>query len=83
MGQNVSCGPLAADVTTWRIQEGQLTPMTENTKATTFPLRLPKSTRLQAVDLAQREGLSLNQFIALAVAEKITRLEAAQEKEQP
>ena len=57
--------------------------MTENTKATTFPLRLPKSTRLQAVELAQREGLSLNQFIALAVAEKITRLEAAQEKERP
>ena len=41
----------------------------------TFPLRLPVSTRLQADELARREGLSLNQFISLAVAEKVTRLE--------
>ncbi|WP_109489261.1 hypothetical protein [Occallatibacter savannae] len=40
-----------------------------------FPLRLPFSTRRQAIEIAQREGLSLNQFISLAVAEKITRLE--------
>jgi hypothetical protein len=40
-----------------------------------FPLRLPVSTRITAHDLAAREGLSLNQFIALAVAEKIVRLE--------
>lgn len=33
--------------------------------------------RVQANDLAHREGLSLNQFISLAVAEKITRLEQA------
>jgi hypothetical protein len=31
--------------------------------------------RRQAIDIAQKEGLSLNQFISLAVAEKITRLE--------
>jgi hypothetical protein len=31
--------------------------------------------RKQANDVAHREGLSLNQFIGLAVAEKITRLE--------
>ena len=31
--------------------------------------------RRQAIEIAQREGLSLNQFISLAVAEKITRLE--------
>lgn len=43
----------------------------------TFPLRLPRSMRLQASEIAQREGLSLNQFITLAVAEKITRLEQA------
>jgi hypothetical protein len=40
-----------------------------------FPLRLPHSMRKQANDVAHREGLSLNQFIGLAVAEKITRLE--------
>jgi hypothetical protein len=33
--------------------------------------------RREANDLAHREGLSLNQFISLAVAEKITRLEHA------
>ena len=47
----------------------------ENNKPNSFPLRLPFSVRRQANDLAQRDGLSLNQFISLAVAEKITRLE--------
>lgn len=49
----------------------------ENKKPGCFPLRLPITMRLQANDLAHREGLSLNQFISLAVAEKITRLEHA------
>jgi len=40
-----------------------------------FPLRLSASTRQQANDLAKREGISLNHFISLAVAEKISRLE--------
>jgi hypothetical protein len=47
----------------------------ENNKPGSFPLRLPFSIRRQANDLAQKDGLSLNQFISLAVAEKITRLE--------
>lgn len=47
----------------------------ENTRPGSFPLRLPHSMRRQANDLAHREGLSLNQFISLAVAEKIARLE--------
>ncbi len=47
----------------------------ENNKPSSFPLRLPFSIRRQADDLAQKDGLSLNQFISLAVAEKITRLE--------
>jgi hypothetical protein len=47
----------------------------ENSKPGSFPLRLPFSIRRQANDLAQKDGLSLNQFISLAVAEKITRLE--------
>jgi hypothetical protein len=47
----------------------------ENNKPCSFPLRLPFSIRRQANDLAQKDGLSLNQFISLAVAEKITRLE--------
>jgi len=43
----------------------------------TFPLRLPKTVRLQAVELAQIEGISLNQFIAISVAEKLTRIESS------
>jgi hypothetical protein len=39
-----------------------------------FPLRLPTSTRSQANDFASSEGISLNQFITIAVAEKIERM---------
>ena len=39
-----------------------------------FPLRLPASTRTQASEFASSEGISLNQFITLAVAEKIERM---------
>lgn len=47
----------------------------EKKRPGSFPLRLPVSMRYRATDLAHQEGLSLNQFISLAVAEKITRLE--------
>jgi len=47
----------------------------KNQRVSTFPLRLPRSTRMLANDLAAREGLSLNHFISMAVAEKIARLE--------
>ncbi len=40
-----------------------------------FPLRLPSSLKESANGLAQRDGVSLNHFISLAVAEKISRLE--------
>jgi len=39
-----------------------------------FLLRLPKSTRSKAAEIAKEEGVSLNQFITLAVAEKLIRL---------
>ncbi len=41
----------------------------------TFPLRLPSSMREVANELAHKDGVSLNHFISLAVAEKISRLE--------
>lgn len=44
-----------------------------------FPLRLPISVHGKATDFAQREGMSLNQFVTLAIAEKLTRLEQANE----
>jgi hypothetical protein len=43
-----------------------------------FPLRLPTTTRIQANELASLDGVSLNQFITIAVAEKITRLQSAE-----
>jgi len=48
--------------------------MRSKTAASTFPLRLPKSTRDEATEVAYHEGVSLNQFISLAVAEKLVRL---------
>jgi hypothetical protein len=40
-----------------------------------FLLRLPNSLREQAAQLAQEEGTSLNYFIGLALAEKISRMQ--------
>jgi hypothetical protein len=36
----------------------------------TLSLKLPNSLHEQAQELAQKEGISLNQFVTLAVAEK-------------
>lgn len=41
----------------------------------TYPLRLPKSLKEKVVKSAKRDGISVNQFIALAVAEKVSALE--------
>ena len=43
-------------------------------QSSTFPLRLPRSVREQADGLAEQDGISLNQFISLAVAEKVAIL---------
>ncbi len=40
-------------------------------KPSTFPLRLPPGIRSRVERLAQAEGISLNQFIALTLAEKL------------
>jgi hypothetical protein len=40
-----------------------------------FPLRLPVSIHAKAEDTAQSEGISLNQFITIALVEKLTRIE--------
>jgi HicB family len=40
-----------------------------------FPLRLMPSVRKVAEDVSQKEGVSLNQFINLAVAEKVAHLQ--------
>lgn len=44
-------------------------------ETTTYPLRLPKSLKEEVAKMAKRDGASLNQFISMAVAEKISALE--------
>ncbi|KMW74636.1 MULTISPECIES: hypothetical protein [Photorhabdus] len=44
-------------------------------ETSTYPLRLPKSLREEVTRVAKRDRTSVNQFIAIAVAEKISALE--------
>jgi hypothetical protein len=44
----------------------------------TYPLKLPNSVKNAAAQLAKADGVSLNQFIAAAVAEKVGTLQTAQ-----
>jgi hypothetical protein len=41
----------------------------------TYPLKLPNSVKNAAAELAKVDGVSLNQFIASAVAEKVGTLQ--------
>jgi len=45
----------------------------------TYPLKLPMSVKKAAQRLAKEDGVSLNQWIAVAVAEKIGVVETAAE----
>ena len=45
----------------------------------TYPLKLPNSVKKAAAELAKIDGVSLNQFIASAVAEKVGTLRTASE----
>jgi hypothetical protein len=45
----------------------------------TYPLKLPLSTKKAAQRLAKEDGVSLNQWIAAAVAEKVGVVETAAE----
>ncbi|MHB8679391.1 MAG: hypothetical protein ACYC7G_06620 [Rudaea sp.] len=44
-----------------------------------YPLKMPHSVKAAAARLAKADGVSLNQFIAVAVAEKVGTLETAAE----
>jgi len=60
-----------------QIQQQEMEPMPVSQKKDTvskFPLRLMPSVRRVAEDFSQKEGVSLNQFINVAVAEKLARL---------
>jgi hypothetical protein len=46
---------------------------------TAYPLKLPASVKAAATRLAKADGVSLNQFIAVAVAQKVGVVETAEE----
>jgi hypothetical protein len=52
-------------------------PEDEEMSKNTYPLKLPTSVKKAAAELAASDGVSLNQFIAAAVAEKVGSLRAA------
>jgi hypothetical protein len=43
----------------------------------TYPLRLPRSLKAAVERLSREDGTSINQFVAIAVAEKVPVLETA------
>ena len=47
------------------------------TETKTYPLRLPRSLKDAVERLSKRDGTSINQFVATAVAEKVSALETA------
>ena len=45
------------------------------TRVATFPLRLPVSMKAAIEKIAERDGTSMNQFLVVAAAEKISAME--------
>lgn len=45
------------------------------TRVATFPLRLPVSMKAALEKIAERDGTSMNQFLVIAAAEKISAME--------
>lgn len=43
---------------------------------TTYPLRLPRSLRAGVERFSKEDGISINQFVSMAVAEKLAMLQA-------
>jgi hypothetical protein len=46
-------------------------------ESSTYPLRLPRSVKAAVEKLAREEGISMNQFVATAVAEKLAVMNTA------
>ena len=46
-------------------------------QTTTYPLRLPRSLKQAVKRLSREEGTSINQFVVMAVADKISALDTA------
>lgn len=48
------------------------------TKSTVFPLRLPASLKSAVEEFSREDGSSMNQFMVLAVAEKLSAINTAE-----
>ncbi len=46
-------------------------------RTSTYPLRLPVSLKAALEKLSKQEGTSINQFVVMAVAEKVSAMNAA------
>jgi hypothetical protein len=46
-------------------------------ETTTYPLRLPRSLKDAVARMSKEDGTSINQFVAMAVAEKVSALQTA------
>lgn len=51
--------------------------MTTRTSTSTYPLRLPRSLRDAVEKLSREHGTSINQFVVMAVAEKVGAMTTA------
>ena len=47
-------------------------------QVSTYPLRLPTSLKAAVTEISREEGTSINQFVALAVAEKVSAMRTAE-----
>jgi hypothetical protein len=47
------------------------------TKTSTYPLRLPQSLKAAVEKLSREDGTSVNQFVVMAVAEKVSAITTA------
>ena len=43
-----------------------------------YPLRLPASLKAAVAEISREEGTSINQFVAMAVAEKVSAMKTAE-----
>jgi hypothetical protein len=48
------------------------------TKTSTYPLRLPVSLKAAVEKLSRKDGTSINQFVVVAVAEKVSAMTTAE-----
>lgn len=48
------------------------------TRTSTYPLRLPRSLKDAVEKLSRKDGTSINQFVVMAVAEKISAMTTAE-----